>query len=245
MPAANVTINSGEVDYSKLVGKKINIVTEQYPGQPLATRVTAISEDSLVIDRSGSSGLVNELINRQHVEVRFEYKGEIVKFTSRIATFREGKVAIPIAPEISPMMRRRFIRFETSQDVRLTFFDNSNILTSRLNKLKWLETSTLNVSGGGMLVEMPMYLNDDIYVVTNLTFNDLTMPELLVGRVRHCRQKEPKCNLVGVEFVIREKFRELMPRSLTRTLPSGLFVFDDGTRAELARYLAEKHRMNL
>jgi c-di-GMP-binding flagellar brake protein YcgR len=241
MSSDTIVINSRDIDYTGLVGRKVSIVTEQFPGKMLSAKVLAITNNALVIDRSGSSGLVNQLVARQNLEVRFDYKGEPVVFTSTVSSPQEGRLQLPIAPDVRPLVRRRFVRFDLEKDIRLTYFDDKHIKTARLNKLKWLETFTANIGGGGLLAVMPTILDNDNYLIINLGFDDLDIPHLMLGRVCHCQKDESKKFLVGVEFVTREYHKEVLPSSLTRNLPPGVFMFDNKARIKLAQYLAKKY----
>jgi len=245
MSSNSVIISSNDVDYNALVGRKVDIVTEQFPGKVLNAKVVGINNKSLVLDRSGSSGLINQLVGRQNLEVRFDYKGEPVVFVSTISPSTEGRIQVPIASDVKPLVRRQFVRFDLEKDIRLTYFDIRYIKTARLNKMKWMEISTANIGGGGLLAVMPAALEDDNYLIMNLGFEDLNIPHLLMGRVCHCRRDDNKKYLVGVEFIVKEYHKDNLPSSLLRNLPGSIFVFDDEARKKLACYLAEKYGNNI
>ncbi|MCX6827516.1 MAG: hypothetical protein NTV06_09695 [candidate division Zixibacteria bacterium] len=139
-------------------------------------------------------------------------------------------------------MRRQFVRFGLSKNVRLTFFDDVNIGFIRLSKLKWLETNTIDIGGGGMLVKVPVFVSEDDYVVLNLGIEGFSMPKLLVGRIRHKQRDEENRTNIGIEFIVREGNSLLLPKSLVQNLPPQLFDFDEHKRKELAHFLGEKYR---
>jgi len=241
----DVILSSQTIDYSKLVGREIQIRTEQFAGRILSTKVTAITEGNLILDRSGSSGRIDQLIANQSVEVMFDYKGEPVGFTSKVIIPRPGRVQIPIAGEVTPRVRRRYLRVPLSCAVKLTFFDDTNMGYFRLSKLKWLETATMNISGGGALVKVPVFSSKDDFMVMNIEMEDIAIPSLLVGRVRHKRRNDDNGTLVGVEFMVREDSRDKLPRNLIKNLPLKLFDFDEQMRTELATTLTEKYKNNI
>ncbi len=234
-----MVLNSSQIDYSRLVGREIRLRTEQFPGHLLVTRVLAVADNNLVIDRSGSGGRIDQLIANQKTEVLFDYKGEPVAFTSIIIIPHLGRLQIPLSGEVLPQLRRQFVRLNLNHDVRLTFFDDTNIGFVRLNRLKWLETSTLNISGGGMLVKIPAFVGSEGFLVMHLGLEGVVLPKLMVGRVRHRQPAEESHAQVGVEFVIRENCAERLPRNLLRNLPLKLFDFDYQKRATLAQFLTE------
>ena len=69
MPAIKAVINGKDIDHSALVGRNIRLRTEQFPNRILDTRIVSVSRGNLIIDRSGSSGMINQLIGNQNIEV--------------------------------------------------------------------------------------------------------------------------------------------------------------------------------
>jgi hypothetical protein len=242
MEADSIIIDSRTIDYSRLVGREIKIRTEQFPGQLLSTRILAISENNMVLDRSGSCGRIDQLIGNQKIEVIFDYKGEPVAFTSRVLIPRPGRLCIPITGQVSPQVRRQFVRFEVAKDVRLTFFNESTIGSASLSRLKWLATSTANISGGGTLIKLSQSPLVDDFTVLHLALDEFALPRLLVGRIRHRQHGNDNQLHIGIEFIIRENCFEKLPRNLLKSLPLKLFSFDEKTRMELADYLANNYR---
>ncbi len=241
MSQAPVILKSDVVDFSHLVGRELRILTEQYPGKTLISRVVSVTDKSLVIDRSGSNGLVDQLVNRQNIEVHFENKGQPVVLFSRITVPREGKVEIPFDEKIVPLMRRRFIRHDYGRDLRLTYFDLDFVKTVRLNKLKWFETAMLNIGGGGLLINMPTHLSQEHYLILNIELEEFELPRLILGRVRHCHS-DGHGNLTGVEFIVQEEFKNVVQPELLKNLSGTLFQFDRKLQVDLARHLEEKFR---
>jgi hypothetical protein len=237
----DIVIKSANIDYSKLVGREIKLRAEQFPNQILRTRVLAISDNNLVIDRSGSAGRIDQLVNNQNVEVIFDYRGEPAVFSSKISIPRLGRLQISIAPEVSPQVRRQFVRFPMRRDVRFTLFNDANISFVRLGKLKWMETNTTNLGGGGMLIEMPNLLTATDYMVFHLNFEEFSLPKLLVGKVRHRRRYEDRQSYAGVEFITRDDCAKRLPAGMIKNLPNNLFNFDRQKRNGLAEFLNEKY----
>jgi hypothetical protein len=150
---------------------------------------------------------------------------------------------IPLAEKLFPEIRREFERITLVRDVRLAYFNNTAITSTRLNKLKWIETKTRNIGGGGILVRIPANLTSDYYMILHLGFKDIDVPELIVGQIRHCLADEENRFNAGVEFVVRESFGQKLPRQLIRNLPEDLLAFNRRNRIVLADYL-EKYFKN-
>jgi len=126
-----------------------------------------------------------------------------------------------------------------SKDVRLAYFDNASISSARLNKLKWLETKTVNISGGGMLVEIPANLSAEFYMIFHLVLAGFELPSLLLGRICHCNLGKNNRYQTGVEFITREICRQKLPQVLVRNLPAKLFTYDCDNQKRLDSFLTQ------
>jgi c-di-GMP-binding flagellar brake protein YcgR len=240
MSTKNAIINGKNIDHSALIGQEVRLKTEQFPGRILNSRIVSVSGGNLVLDRSGSAGLINELIGNQNITVTLEYKSEPVIFLSTVSKPNEGRIQIPIAGDIFPETRRRFVRIQLGLDVRLTYFDDTGISSTRLSRLRWFKTRTVNIGGGGMLVELPVNITDEYFMILHLELDEIDIPVLMLGDVRHCRPKD-NYYYSGVEFVVKENYRERLPKVLIRNLPPKIFTFDRIQRENLAAHLAEKY----
>ncbi len=240
MPTKKAVINGKDIDQSALIGQDVRIKTEQFPGRLLDSRIVSVSGGNLVLDRSGSSGMINQLIGNQNIEVTLRYKGEQVVFSSLLSKPNEGRIQIPIATTIFPEVRRKFVRVQFGLDVRLAFFDNSGISSTRLSKLRWFKTETVNICGGGMLVEIPINLTNEFFMILHMELDGFDIPVLMLGDIRHC-QAENKNYYSGVEFIIKENYKKRLPGVLIRNLPPRIFTFDSIIRKNLAAFLIEKY----
>ncbi len=240
MSADRPIIDSRNIDFASLLGTEIRLKTEQFPNRMLQSKIISISSGNLVIDRSGSNGLVDQLIGKQEIEVQLVYRGQLVMFQSNISKPREERVQIPIAEIVTPIFSRQFERINMSQDVRLAYFDNASISSARLNKLKWLETRTVNISGGGMLVEIPANLSAEFYMIFQLALEDFDLPSLLLGRICHCNLGKDNRYQTGVEFITREIYSQKLPQILVRNLPPKLFTFNGDNQKDLDRFLTRQ-----
>lgn len=243
MPLCEPIITGRDGDFAELLGCEIKLKTEQFPKRLLETKVVSISGGNLILDRSGSGGLMDQLIGKQNVEVFMDYRGQQVKFSSKISRPREERIQIQIAEILVPIVAREYERIVMEKDVRLTYFNIASISSARLNKLKWLETTTKNLSGGGMLVEIPASLSNDYYMILSLGIDDLEIPKLLMGKICHSSQGDKSYD-TGVEFIVREICHEKISKALIRNLPPTLFIFDRKKRSELAAYVTRNQDKN-
>ena len=70
---AKAISNSLLSDLSSLVGHNIDIVSEQFQGQPLTCRVVLVNDKMLTIDKSSGHEQLKKLINNQDIIIQFEY----------------------------------------------------------------------------------------------------------------------------------------------------------------------------
>lgn len=244
MTETSIEINPSEVDFTELVGREIRLRTEQFDDRILTTRVMGISDHSLVIDRSGSSGRVGQLVPHQKVNAQFDHRGQPAGFESQIVCPNEGRMVIPIADRIIPVHARRFVRFNMTNEVQLALFDARNITAARLNKLKWLKTSTANISAGGMLAVIPGIITGESFMILHLPLEGINLPRLIVGRTRYFIQGSAGKNKVGVEFIVKEDKTEKLPNKIIRNLPEGLFEYTSAMRKQLCDHLKIIHDYN-
>ncbi|MCP4704950.1 MAG: hypothetical protein GY865_10095 [candidate division Zixibacteria bacterium] len=242
MSSNSALINSTQIDYSILLGKRIKIITEQFPGIALSTRIVSAADNKLVLDKSGSNGKISQLIQKQNAHIQFEYKGQNIAFASSIVTSDNGRIMIPIVDSLNPMVRRKFVRFELNRAIRLTHFEERNIISARLNKLKWFETTISNIGGGGVLANMPNLLNDENFILMNIELDNLEFPPLILGRVCHTQRGNNNKIITGIEFIPKENASNMISASLFRNLPEAIFQFDNKMVKSLVKYLEKNNR---
>jgi hypothetical protein len=223
----------------------LKIQSEQFPSKILKSKVVSVSNRAVVIDRSGSSGLVNELINNQPVLVYIDYRDEPVTFNSHIIIPHKGRMQIPLPSKLVPKITREFRRVPLALKVRLACFTGNFIASTRLNRLKWIETMTINISGGGVLVQVPSEVNEEFFMIIHLGLEEVELPRLLLARVRHCRLANGLKYLAGAQFIIREHHEKMLSKELIRNLPSALFDLKESGRQALAAYLEERNSMEI
>ena len=245
MSSNTTLINSVDIDYSILIGKKIKILTEQFPGQSLPTRIMSTNDNHLVLDKSGADGKISQLIRKQNINVQFEYKGQEISFISSIVTSTGGRILVPMVESVNPLVRRKFVRFDMDRAVRLTYFDEQNFISARLNKLKWFETILSNIGGGGLLTFMPSMPADDNFVLINIKIDDLELPPLVLGRVCHSYRNDKTEIVTGIEFITNENTGQIISSSLIRNLPEAIFQFENKTARNLVKYLEQTNRNNV
>jgi len=219
-------IDLSRFDFTTLVGVKIKLYASQFPGRSLDSRVTVSSTDSVTIDRGGADGLIDNLVNKQKVIVQVEYKGEKIAVSGILSRVSGGVCKIIFQDKVVPIQRRQYPRIEVRKSVRLSALPVQSFTKARLAKLRWMETSTLNLSGGGALLDMSSFLEEPTYLFIHVDFEEVSFPKLIMGQVRHCHQDLPGHYHVGVKFISQEQRRNHFSSSIEKQLPEQVFKYD-------------------
>jgi len=167
------------------------------------------------------------------VVIQFVNRGETISVKALFKRSGSGRCYLVLDPQATPLSQRRFVRLGVSIPVRLAAVSPRGFGQLNLNKLRWMGTDGVNLSGGGMLITLPSMLEKNIYLLLNLQPEQLDFPPLILGRVCHCYPDNGKQHRVGIEFVIGEAARRLFPESVQRQLPAGLFEYTAEKRKKL------------
>ncbi len=234
-PARPVEIE--RFDFSTLVGHKITIFTEQFPGKALESRVTVANGRSISIDRSGGSGLIDNLINDQKIVLQVRYKDEPVAMTATLKRTDGGGCRINLGDKVTPLLRRKWRRVPIACPVRLASIPVGGFTRNGLARLRWLETETINLSGGGAMIRFSSALEPPAHLFVNVNWPDLGFPALIVAQVRHSLVRETGRWNIGLKFIPREQRREHFPFDTIRQMPQPVFAYDHALQANIEEKL--------
>jgi c-di-GMP-binding flagellar brake protein YcgR len=226
-------IDSSRLDFSLLVGHTLTVFSDQFPGKPLKSRVILANEREIVIDRSGGLGLVDSLVNNQQVTIRVEYKGQQVAVPAQIKRSAGGACKMVLGEKAVPLRRRRFVRVAMACPVKLAVVPLATFDPRKLARLRWVETMTISLSPGGVLIDFSSCLENSTYLLMNIGLEDFAFPSLVLGQVRYTLPGEIGHYRVGVEFIVKEAGQERLSSLTLKRLPSSIFEYDESKRNEL------------
>ncbi len=221
------------LELSVLVGHVVSIYSEQFPGQELRTRVLSVADRLLAIGAAGAQQHIDNLINNQPVTVQFRYKQQTLSVRGILKRRDGGRLFLELDDLVRPLAKRRWLRHPIQETVRLAAVPTQSYGRRHLTRLRWLETTTLNMSAGGLLVTLPSYLERDVVVLLNVTIDAEPLPALLLGRVRHCFAISPTTYQAGIEFLTGEAIQKMFPRDRLRDFPAVVLEYTESTRGEL------------
>lgn len=231
-------IDSELIDLPSLVGREITLFSEQFPGVPLSSRVVQASNLTLLIDRSKNVDRFDVLINNQQVILQFSYRGEQVSITAVLKRKPNGSCSLLLGNKVLPLTPRRFRRYLIPRQIRLAVLQ---VIASRariLNKLRWMETSTINLSCGGLMLDMNCMFRNETALLINIEAQEFSIPKLLVAQVRHYHQDRDSNFKIGIEFLMKKESQICIKGSALSGLPPVVFEYDSDLRSEIDRKLS-------
>ncbi len=225
------------LDYSSLVGREIVLFTEQLKGQPVKSRVLMVVDGCASLDRGGSYGMVDSLVNNQKVIVQFRYKGQLVSVDADLKRSNGGRCNIMLKDKITPLTRRKYRRVVLRTPVKSSVMPTMILKPNRLSRLRWIETCAQNFSSGGILLLLPGCLEQGQHLLLNIELKNLDFPALVVGEVKFCYQNDNNRYDTGVEFVVSEEKEKHFDATLLKKLPGVIFEYNAAMRLELEKKL--------
>ena len=160
-----------------------------------------------------------------------------VKFVSEVE-MRDESLEIRQPFKIEKDERRRFIRLEISAPVWLKSVKDG---TGRFNPDgdgAVLEGTVLNVSAGGVLVDLDTPITAREIVLMRFTLQDVEMLDNVLGVVKRVEEDEAEHNfLAGIEFVSRDNLRDILAQGEIDLLNENVRSFDEKIHEALSRYL--------
>ncbi|MFZ5979242.1 MAG: PilZ domain-containing protein [Candidatus Zixiibacteriota bacterium] len=166
-------------------------------------------------------------------------KDEKVKYVKDVAT-GENDLAVRKPFRMNRENQRRFIRLEISSPMTLKKIKDAAGNFWPEGDWHVINGMILNISAGGVLVEVDQPLLEGDVVSMYFTLQDVECLDNVLGLVKRV-DGEDGFFLAGVEFITREYLTDLFSRGEMDLLPENLTNFDESVRTVLNKYVyAEK-----
>ncbi len=225
------------LDLSGLVGRDITLFTEQMPGKELRGRVVSVLDQQIHLDGQYRRTELDNLVNNQRVIIKFPYKGEAVSVRAVLRRSAGGRCYFVMEEKVMPLSQRRHVRVPVVKPVRLAPFPMTTFMKKSLPHLRWIETETVNVSSGGALIEIPSRLEREVYLILNIDLPTDLFPSLILGQVRHNYPSETGRFNTGIEFVVKETAKRIVPALTARELPGPVLQYSVHDRERLNKHI--------
>ena len=226
-------VDASRFDFSLLVGHEMTLFSQQFPGKPLKSKVILARDGEVSIDRSGGSGLIDNLVNNQKVTMRVTYKGQQISVPATLKRSGGGRCRIIVGEKVVPLSRRRFTRVFLSRPVKLAVIPVSTFNRNKLARLRWLETVTINISGGGALIDFSSCLENPTYLFLNIDLAEFSFPPLMLGQVLYSLPRDNGHFHIGLEFIVREERERRFSLTTLKQLPHVVFEYGRQERIKL------------
>jgi hypothetical protein len=231
------SIDGARLDLSYLVGRDINLFCEQLPGKEMHGRVVSTHDRQLEIEGGSRQDSTDNLVNNQTVILQFPYKGQTVSVRALLRKSAGGRSYFLMEEKLVPLSQRRHRRIELHRSAKLAAVPIQTFARKNLSRLRWMETTTMNFSSGGALLEIPSYLERGVYLLIHVDVKADLLPVLTLAQVRHCYSADSGRFNTGVEFVVKETARKIVPPSTARELPSAALSYSVIDRERLNKVI--------
>lgn len=236
---ANYDFRVESLDLSQLVGFQVRLFSRQFPGKELQARIVAAVGSRLVAEGSQRNDVIDNLVNHQSVVLQFPYRGETISVRATLHKSGSRGCAFDLEEKATPLSQRRFHRVSLPYKVNLAPFPASGILSRKLDRLRWMETTVVNFSAGGALITVPTVLHDSVRLLVNIQPDQFTFPVLIMAKVRHSYSYDEINCRAGIEFVTREEAERMLSPNQMAEMPEVLFTYGSGRRENLNRAIRE------
>jgi len=138
--------------------------------------------------------------------------------------------------KIERQNKRRFIRLEIAAPMSLRTLKQAEGQLSEENTDHTIQGSILNISAGGVLVDLYETLSEHDVVAMHFTLQETESLDDVLGLVKRTDITAEGC-LAGIEFITREQLEDIFSKGELEVLPPRYTHFDESVRTVLNRYL--------
>ena len=131
---------------------------------------------------------------------------------------------------------RRFVRIEISSPMSLRKIKDAGGNFEPDGDWHTLHGLILNISAGGVLVEVDQPLFEGDVVSMHFTLQEVESIDNILGLVKRSDQDEGTF-LAGIQFITREYLEDLFSQAEMDLLPDSLTNFNEGIREVLNKYV--------
>ena len=227
---------------SLLTGSEITIISDPDDNEPSITysaKVIKVKELKMIITlprrvaghgylRKSTQAVVNFIIDNILYEADAHY----------LADNNQTRELV-ITGEVRQTTRRYFVRLPFRVKAGYAPVSDFSIGQGRLAKITWKHASTLDISGGGLLIETRIQAPLRSYFIINLEIESFQDSLLLFGQVRWSGVSDLARHLYqcGVKFLPREEWRHHFSPNTISILPPIMKRFDGNKQNELDSFL--------
>ncbi len=180
------------------------------------------------------------LRENSHVSVLLTREDAVYRFHSRIkrvSTHLKTIYVLTFPEGAERIQRRQFVRVELYSRVSYANLTSSKKPQRGGHQLTWLKSTTLNISGGGMLLKADENLAPkDLLLVKIDFFPETGLPNTIAAICRRTFRRENNY-FAGIEFLSSEKLEGYFNKQEMAVLPRSVRDFDRNVQNKLAAHI--------
>lgn len=161
------------------------------------------------------------------------------KFVKDVAT-KADTVQVRKPFKVQEENRRRFIRLEIGAPMSLKKIKDRQAHFWPEGNPHLINGLILNISGGGVLVELDQAVSEGDLVAMQFTLQGVETLANVLGLVKRA-DAESGTYLAGIEFLNRSQLPDLMSRAEIDLLGDNCANFNDRVRQVLSKYVTNDH----
>ncbi len=208
-------------------GKYVARLEDLRPGALVISAPEFISGSSLL--RNGADCTV--IVTKE--DAIYEFSSTITVIESkgqRIYLLREPE-------RLRRVQRRQFVRIELRRKLTLAVIGQKGRVTEAIKQPSWRKTTSVNISGGGMLIDVPQEMAmGDLLLVKADFFPEIGLPIALAAVVRRVGQSDQGMR-AGIEFLRADQLPQQIDAAGLKLLPESVTFFDQIAQNKLVNYV--------
>ena len=193
-------------------------------------RISDIAGDHLVISRPYFEGGNSLLADNRIVTAYCARPDAAYSFTARIKEIEPKSADTMCLLDIGPVtrsQRRRFVRLNIVVHLKYRRLARPISAPLMLVTHDMIETHSINLSAGGMLIGVSKDIKVDDFLMLSLeSCKFANLPRWLLAACRHASIRESEEKVAGIEIILREDLPRYLSNAEARHVPDNLTLFD-------------------
>jgi hypothetical protein len=209
------------------------------PGNVYLTRVLEVADTTMRVSVPRRIAGTGHLKGSAPVVLDFVIAGKLYECVAQFTATEKNVCQLSIQGEIKPTTRRHFSRLALQVDACYVPISDLRLARKQFANLPWKRSKSLDLSAGGVLIQIPFQAPMRSYLLLNLEIPNFQGPLFVFGQVRwgDVSDIDRRLYLCGIRFITREELkRHFSPRALSQ-LPPIMLPFTKEKQHELNAFL--------
>ncbi len=224
--------------------EKIEIVVGDHTSEGrYVARIEDFCSQGIVISNPEFIGGSTLLRDNCHVAVLVTREDAVYQFHSNIRKISTQLRTIHLltSPQSAGrVQRRQFVRIELYGKIAYANLTDDKWTTNSGGQIVWREATAINVSGGGILINVTDNLSaQDVLLMKISLFKKIGLPDTIAGICRRTFRYSKKL-FAGIEFIQSQQLRHHFSKQEMKTLPQSVRDLNQSAQHKLAAYVFQE-----